>query len=90
MRADRKKVEPLLKTARGQVDAVLKMVADDRYCIEIINQILACEALLKKARKIVLKGHIDGCVQQAISSDNEQDRTEKLEEIIKLLEKMDK
>lgn len=90
MRADRKKVEPLLKTARGQVEAVLKMVNDDRYCIEIINQILACEALLKKARKMVLKAHIDGCVQQAISSDNEQDRTEKLEEIIKLLEKTDK
>ena len=48
MRADRKKVEPLVKTARGQIEAVLKMIDDDRYCIDIINQLAATEALLPK------------------------------------------
>lgn len=90
MRADKNKVEPLLKTARGQVDAILKMIEDDRYCIDIINQLLAAEALIKKARKIVLKGHLEGCVLDAISFSYTQDRTEKLDEIIKLLDKMDK
>ena len=65
MRADRKKVEPLVKTARGQIEAVLKMIDDDRYCIDIINQLAATEALLRKARKEVLKGHLNGCVRDA-------------------------
>ena len=41
MRADRKKVEPLLRTARGQLDGVLKMIEDDRYCMEIATQLQA-------------------------------------------------
>ena len=41
MRADRKKVEPLLRTARGQLDGVLKMIEDDRYCMEIVTQLQA-------------------------------------------------
>ena len=41
MRADRKKVEPLLRTARGQLDGVLKMIEDDRYCMEIAAQLQA-------------------------------------------------
>lgn len=90
MRADKNKIEPVLKTAKGQVDAVLKMVEDDRYCMDIINQILAAEALLRKARKIVLKGHLEGCVLDAASSSDTQNRTEKLDEIIKLLDKMDR
>ena len=36
MKADRKKVEPLLKTARGQLDGVLKMIDDNRYCMDIM------------------------------------------------------
>lgn len=48
MQADKATVTRLLKTARGQLEAVLKMIDDDRYCIDISNQILATEALLKK------------------------------------------
>lgn len=90
MRADKSKVEPLLKTARGQVDAIIKMVDDDRYCIDIINQLLAAEALIKKTRKIVLKAHLEGCVLDAACSSDSTDRTQKLDEIIKLLDKMER
>lgn len=90
MRADKSKVEPLLKTARGQVDAIIKMVDDDRYCIDIINQLLAAEALIKKTRKIVLKAHLEGCVLDAACSSDNTDRTQKLDEIIKLLDKMER
>ena len=90
MRADKSKVEPLLKTARGQVDAIIKMFDDDRYCIDIINQLLAAEALIKKTRKIVLKAHLEGCVLDAACSSDNADRTQKLDEIIKLLDKMER
>lgn len=87
MRADRKKVEPLVKTARGQIVAVLKMIDDDRYCIDIINQLAATEALLRKARKEVLKGHLNGCVRDAVACADPTERDAKLDEIIALLDK---
>lgn len=87
MRADRKRVEPLVKTARGQIEAVLKMIEEDRYCIDIITQLSATEALLRKARKQVLKGHLNGCVRDAVNCTDEQVRNEKLDEIIGLLDK---
>jgi len=87
MRADRKKVEPLVKTARGQIEAVLKMIDEDRYCIDIINQLSATEALLRKARKEVLKGHLNGCVRDTVSCEDSKERDAKLDEIIALLDK---
>ncbi len=90
MRAERKKVEPLVKMARGQLDAVLKMIDEDRYCMDIVTQLLAAEALLRKARSAVVKGHLEGCVQEALESGSPQQQSEKIEEIIKLLEKMEK
>ena len=41
MRADKQKIARLLKTARGQIDGVLRMVEEDQYCIDISNQIMA-------------------------------------------------
>ena len=38
-----------LKTARGQIDAVIKMIEDERYCIDISNQLLAIQSLIKNA-----------------------------------------
>ena len=51
MMADRKKVEPLLRTARGQIDGVLKMIEDNRYCGDVLTQLAAAEsALLEMVR----------------------------------------
>ena len=51
MRADKAKVSRLLKTARGQIDGILKMVEEDKYCIDILNQIMASEAVLRRAQR---------------------------------------
>ena len=51
MMADKKQVTRLLNTARGQIDGILKMVEEDRYCIDISHQIMASEAVLKRANK---------------------------------------
>ena len=90
MKAERKKVEPLVKMARGQLDAVLKMIDDNRYCMDIVTQMLAAEALLRKARQAVVKGQLEGCVQDAIASGTTEERAQKLDEIVRLLEKMEK
>ena len=47
MQADKKKVTRLLKTARGQIDGILKMIEEDRYCVDISHQIMASQAVLK-------------------------------------------
>ena len=87
MMADRKKVEPLLRTARGQIDGVLKMIEDNRYCIDIMMQLQAVESLVHKAQRGVLRGHLSGCVQDAFETGDQNEREQKIAEIIKLLDK---
>ncbi len=87
MKADREKVSRLLRTARGQIDGILKMIEEDRYCIDISNQIIATEALLHKANREVLHAHIDMCVKEAIDSGKTED---KLAEIRSIVDKLSK
>ncbi|BBF43216.1 hypothetical protein lbkm_1903 [Lachnospiraceae bacterium KM106-2] len=87
MQADKATVERLLKTARGQIDGILKMVEDDRYCIDISNQILATVAMLNKTNREVIGAHIKKCVKDA-KDDSERD--EKIDELITLLNKLSK
>jgi len=74
----------LLKTARGQMDGILRMVEEDRYCIDVSRQVLASIALLKKANMVILKQHMDTCVKDAIRTDK---GAEKIDEITMILEK---
>ena len=85
MRADHAQVTRLLKTARGQVDGILKMVEEDRYCLEVSSQIMAAQSILKKANRMVLKAHMNSCVKEAVESG---DPEEKLEELAVLLDKL--
>ena len=88
MMADSKTVLNLLKTARGQLDAVVRMVEDDRYCIEISNQLMAIESLVAKTNACVLKAHVEGCVKSACSTGSETERAEKLREIEGIIDKL--
>jgi CsoR family transcriptional regulator, copper-sensing transcriptional repressor len=73
-----------LKTARGQIDGILRMVEEDRYCIDVSNQISEAIALLKKANLIILKQHMNTCVKDAVKGKN---GSEKIDEISSILEK---
>ena len=81
---DSRKALDLLKTVRGQVEAVVRMVEDDRYCIDVSRQVLAAVALLRKANLLILRQHMNTCVKEAISSHN---GAEKIDEITMILEK---
>lgn len=85
MKADKTKTVRLLKTARGQLDGIINMVEDDRYCIDISNQILAAQAILTKVNKEILHAHMEHCVKQSIGS---TDSDQKIEEILALMDKM--
>lgn len=86
MNAEKKKAINKLKTARGQLDGIIKMLEDDRYCVDISTQILSSIALLKKANIDILNGHIRSCVSTAILEGKDQGE-EKIEEIIKIIDK---
>lgn len=85
MNSERKKALQSLKTARGQIDGVIKMIEDERYCVDISNQIMAVQSLLKKANLIILKNHMHSCVKDACDTGNAD---EKIEEVIGILEKI--
>ncbi len=87
MKADRAQVNRLLKTARGQIDGILRMIEEDRYCIDISTQVLATVSILKKANRLVIKAHMEGCVREALASG---DPDEKLAELETLLDKLAK
>ena len=73
-----------LKTARGQIDGILKMIDEERYCIDVSKQIFAAQSLLKKANMKILRDHMNSCVLSAV---NDGTAEEKIEEIIYILEK---
>ena len=74
----------LLKTARGQIEGIIRMVEEDRYCIDVSKQVLASIALLRKANLVILKQHMNTCVKDAIRTNN---GAEKIDEITLILEK---
>lgn len=88
MKADKSSVTRLLKTAKGQLEGIVKMVEEDRYCVDISNQILATQAILAKTNKEILRSHITCCVKSALESDNETEKDKKIEEMLTLLDKM--
>lgn len=87
MKADKASVNRLLKTARGQLDGILKMVEEDRYCLDVSNQAMATEAILRRANKEILRAHMKCCVKDAVNSENGE---EKIDELIDIIDKLAK
>lgn len=84
---ERKKAIQSLKIAKGQIEGIINMIEDERYCVDISNQIIAVESLLKKANMQILRRHLDHCVKDAMKNGTAD---EKLNEIMKLFEKVSK
>ncbi len=85
MMADKKAVTRLLKTARGQLDGILNMVEEDRYCIDISQQVMATAAILNRVNKEILAAHLKHCVNEAETT---QAREEKIDEFVATLGKI--
>ena len=83
----RQSCQKRLSRIEGQVRGLQKMIEDDRYCVDILVQIKAISAALKKVEGELLKDHADHCVASAIASDDTAARQEKVAELIDLLMK---
>ncbi len=64
MQAD-KKGRHVAENRQRQIDGILNMIEEDRYCIDISHQLMATIAILNKANKEVLSAHLKTCVRNA-------------------------
>lgn len=83
----RKNCVKRLSRIEGQVRGLQKMIEEDRYCVDLLVQIKAVSAALKKVEGELLKDHADHCVANAIASDDVKEREAKVAELIDLLMK---
>jgi CsoR family transcriptional regulator, copper-sensing transcriptional repressor len=74
-----------LNRIEGQVRGIARMIADDRYCIDVLNQIEAVKAALKKVQDGILRDHIETCVEHAIDSGDPKDQRRKVAELVQVL-----
>lgn len=84
MQASKSSVRRRVNIAMGQLKAIQRMIDEDAYCLDISNQLLAAQALLKRANQEILEAHIRTCVSEAIENGEEA----KVEEALSMLEKM--
>ncbi len=80
-------IQKRLKSIRGQVDGVMRMVDDDRYCIDIMRQISAIVAALDRVSKIELNNHFQHCYADAIRSGDETRAHAEIAELLGLTER---
>ncbi len=77
-----------LSRIEGQVRGLSRMVEDNRYCIDIVTQVAAVRAALKKVEEEVLRDHVAHCVEHAIRSGDPEQQREKVSELIEVLGKL--
>jgi DNA-binding FrmR family transcriptional regulator len=81
-----KDVTLLLRTAEGQLKAVLSMYENHRYCVDITKQVLAVQALLKKANNLIIRNHMDHCVKEALDNKKPDEKLKELSELMDLIQ----
>lgn len=84
--SSRKKARKKLSLAKGQIEGIIAMLDDERYCVDISTQLLAVIGMLKSANIDILKGHTMSCVKDSFS-ENIESGEEKLEEMLSLIMK---
>jgi DNA-binding FrmR family transcriptional regulator len=79
-----------LNRIEGQVRGLSRMVEDDRYCIDIVTQISAVRAALRRLEEEVLRDHVAHCVNQAIASGDQSEQRRKVSELMDVLSRADR
>jgi len=77
-----------LKRINGQVQGLQRMVEERRYCIDILHQVAAVQAALRRAAAIILKNHLETCVTDTFECEKPSDKREKIDELIRVFESM--
>ncbi len=81
---EKQRILARLKRSEGQVRGVMRMVEEDKYCVDVMNQVAAIQGALAEVSKNLLSRHLDTCVRTAMESGKPKDRTRMLGELQKL------
>ena len=79
-----------LKRIEGQIRGLAGMVEQDRYCIDVVTQIAAAKAALRRVEEEVLRDHVAHCVEHAIASGNKGQQRRKVAELMDVLSHADR
>ena len=79
-----------LNRIEGQVRGLARMVEDDRYCIDIVTQVAAVRAALRRFQEEILRDHVSHCVENAITSGNKAEQRKKIEELMAVVSRADR
>lgn len=85
---DKVMVQERLKKIEGQVRGVLKMVEEERYCMDILAQTRAVAAAVRRVEDIIMRQHLQSCVTESMRSDNKADKDQKIGEIMEMIGKI--
>lgn len=78
----KKQVRVRLSRIAGQVAGIQRMVEDERYCVDILLQVAAVQAALDRTGKLLLDGHVETCVADAMDSGSRRERRKKIDELM--------
>jgi DNA-binding FrmR family transcriptional regulator len=79
-----------LNRIEGQVRGLSRMVEQDRYCIDIVTQLSAVRAALRRAEEEILADHVANCVEHAIASGNKAEQRRKVTELMNVLSRAER
>lgn len=78
------KISIAFKKAHSQLSNIIKMIEDDKYCIDIMQQNLAVIGLLKSAHQQLMEGHLNACLKNAMATNNEKKKQEMVQEVLQV------
>lgn len=70
-----------LKSVGGHINGIVRMLEDERYCIDVIKQVQAVQAALNRVNETILDSHLRTCVTTAVQGDDPEDRERVLNEV---------
>jgi len=79
-----------LQRIEGQVRGLTRMLDEDRYCIDVVTQIAAVRAALRRLEEEILRDHVAHCVEHAVSSGSKADQRRKIEELMQVVSRADR
>jgi DNA-binding FrmR family transcriptional regulator len=79
-----------LSRIEGQVRGLARMLEEDRYCIDVLTQVAAVRAALRRVEEQVLQDHVGHCVEHAIQSGDAQEQRKKVAELLEVLRRSDR
>jgi DNA-binding FrmR family transcriptional regulator len=79
-----------LSRIEGQVRGLVRMIEDDRYCIDVVTQISAVRAALRRVEEEILRDHVSHCMESAIASGNKAEQRKKIAELMDVVSRADR